>query len=265
MLFVYIYILTKKKIIYADIIAFDIQIPSLGEGGSHFVFSQKYGLLSIGCFRDLNIRYLSFDCDEDREYEDYYQNDGKWRWKSFYNLKIIAGYYNNTKLCSSSMIIDNDTKLINIGGDDTSYGWSTDSQRAHLLNIETKQWGKLKNMKFRRCRCGIYYDDNSANKMLYVVGGDYSSNTSEYYDFIKNEWYKLPNTNCKHLNYPIIWKDDINLLYVASVSSNGLEYIDTRTNDKWKCLYGLYGITLLQKKFCTTLMSKYCYNTFLCK
>ena len=58
--------------------------------------------------------------------------------------------------------------------------------------------------------------------------------TVEYYDIDKNVWHLLPECNFMHEWYPLIWKNPNGILYVASIASNGLEYIDLRDKyNRW--------------------------------
>ena len=98
-------------------------------------------------------------------------------------------------------------------------------------------------MKHSRRYCGIYvdkfnHDDNNYNKRIYIGGGMDSNNKFEYFDINKNEWYLLPNTNGMHGRWPIIWKDDINIINIASIHKcKKFEKLDLRQN-KWSVYIG---------------------------
>merc|ERR1711920_1111265 len=95
---------------------------------------------------------------------------------------------------------------------------------------------------------GAYYDE--VNKFCYVGGGyqdnDEISKSVECYNFEKNKWNELPSSNLKHDMNPMIWTQDNNLLYIASVESKRIEYIDLRELKKWE-----YGTINLEGLFNT--------------
>ena len=74
--------------------------------------------------------------------------------------------------------------------------------------------------------CGIYYDDTK--EVVYVGGGYHSGRQQvvEYYEIMKDEWMKLPDTKEGHDMNPLIWIEDYNILHIMSVSGNCIECID---------------------------------------
>ena len=105
-------------------------------------------------------------------------------------------------------------------------------QMCQLYDFETKKWMKCANLLHRGYRIGKCYDKE--NKVVYAVGGSLNGKRAEYYDLLKNQWYDLPEMNCKHANYPFVWKNE-DLLYVASCKKQESEFIDLREHSKfWK-------------------------------
>ena len=200
-------------------------------------------MIAIGGNQNTKLQHLILNDDEEMS------------WKQL-NKMELRGSRRNPVFFSSSVLIDDDT-LFNCGGGRNISFNNTNEKNTYLGNIEKNEWKELSALENGRDNMGIYYDDSNAKRRIYVAGGDcggYSSNLSslaDYYDPTKNEWYRLPNLNNKHRNRPVIWMDDLGLLYVTSVSSNEIEYIDLRENDsKWK------WHSLLETKFTTKICSK---------
>eukprot|EP01084_Bolivina_argentea_P181999 314283_1 len=214
------------------------QLPSLPHPtcGNYVLYSNKYGLLSIGgeihnpingsSKVSKNISNLLF-CDNCN-----YNNDINWKWN---NNKIIQ--LNEAVYQPSCVMISND-KFAVIGG---RYG--TARKSVEIYNMKTNKYSLLKDINFARYGCGIYFDE--CYNRIYLGGGcefGLALNSIEYYDLYKSiKWnISLPNTNMVHDYYPIIWSDLNNsLLYIASVNSNSIESIDIRMNNKsWIVMYG---------------------------
>ena len=96
-------------------------------------------------------------------------------------------------------------------------------------------------MNYCKSQCGAFYD--GVNNKIYVGGGNGFTGTDvtmsasqrrEYYDMVKNKWYILKNTKYKHENYPSVWIDDdnLNVLCIASISADCIEYLDLRMDGK---------------------------------
>ena len=156
----------------------------------------------------------------------YYPQDlGEWSWKKRYT-KLQP-----PRACSCAVMIDNDTKMIVIGG--TSL--YEDINNVELLDIDGNEWIDVKNKTYPIVDSGIYYHE--MKEMIYVGGGQHFSDPIdlvECFDIEKNVWKVLPATNNKHDCHSLIWIEDNNLLNIMSVSSNYIENIDLREGKKWK-------------------------------
>eukprot|EP01084_Bolivina_argentea_P291594 501154_1 len=170
------------------------------------------------------IHKLTFDCNN----ETYINcNKNEWKWNEL-NVKLNERKGN---VCCSC--IDNGNKLMICGGC---------SGHTHLNSVEifdfncNKMINNIKKLNNVRMDAGIYYD--MVNNIVYVGGGFNNSGKSkqsvEYYDFKKNIWYNMPNTNLQHDMNPMIWIENNNLLHIMSVQSNGIEFIDLRESKKWE-------------------------------
>ena len=86
---------------------------------------------------------------------------------------------------------------------------------------------------FARTKSGVLYDKIGGK--VYIGGGhstqhDKVANEIGYLDLEKLKWFNdIPATLMKHNHHPILWKDG-ELLYIASVKSEGIEWIDLREN-----------------------------------
>ena len=104
-------------------------------------------------------------------------------------------------------------------------------------------------MNYARYSCGIVYD--KLLNLVYVGGGHNAENKVEYYDINKNKWINIPNTEMSHSSRPVLWTDN-KLLYIASIYSDSMEYIDLRINNKgWNVIYGQNYNTLWHNVFGT--------------
>ena len=183
-----------------------------------------YGLLSISdCVSQFNeVFYLSFDHDKSDENE-------KWEWKA---LPTMPNYVMSTMGC----IVNRN--LFVIGG----YSVNCDPLRyTQSFNFDKKEWINLQYIPWPHARaCAGICNDND-NK-IYIGGGhtDYDIYSVPYYDINKNKWFcDIPNTNILHEDYPSMWiENGGDLLYIASITGNGIEYIDLRDNSrKWIIMY----------------------------
>eukprot|EP01084_Bolivina_argentea_P047217 86998_1 len=226
-----------------NITCFNWNLPNLPLQiyGNSFVYSNVYGLLSIGGIVDgvyLSQFYnLSFDninvCI-----------NNKWKWHALPSMHF-------NRYLPSSIMISYD-KLIVIGGYN---GHNHFLGCVECFDFNNKKWKLLNNIKYERNQCGIYYDNN-INK-LYIGGGKADlfviRKEIEYLDLSTNKWlHDIPNTNLDHNTYPQIWKDEHNknILCIASVYNNCLEYIDLRLYNKaWNILYSNKHSISLSNKF----------------
>lgn len=131
-------------------------------------------------------------------------------------------------------------KLIVIGG------YNSDQEFlscVEIFDFDEKRWKLLNNIRYERNQCGIYHDNN--NGKLYIGGGRADlfriRKEIECLDLETNKWFHdIPNTNYYHNIYPQIWKDELdqNILCIASIHENCMEYIDLRIHNKsWNVLY----------------------------
>lgn len=113
--------------------------------------------------------------------------------------------------------------------------------------METEKWTQLKSLNYNRCGSGIFYDKKFSGSVF--VGGGLFSNKGqngkikgtrvvEQYDFNKNEWYSLPQTNNEHNYFPPIWIDENvgkDLIFIAGFRPTDIgviEVYDLRSGDK---------------------------------
>ena len=213
--------------IYIGINGFNWRLPLLPNWQHNsMICHNKYGLLSLWWTDSL---ILNMNPDENTKLE----------WKK--NNNIIPTANRDLGLGQSLLLNNDESKLFVIGGADntifTYQKWFT------MLDFEesNKKWRSLKDMNYCKYQCGSFYD--GVNNKIYVGGGngytgtDYINSASqrrEYYDMVKNEWYTLKNTKYKHERYPSVWIDDgdRNVLCIASISADCIEYLDLRMGDR---------------------------------
>ena len=184
--------------------------------GSHVLYSQKYGLISIGNYKEkingLNILdFNQYHYDDDKNKNK--NNDTKWKWNEM-NME------RQRPQPSAAWI--NDNKFLCCGG----YQHYHDTD---LYDFENKKWTKLSNTQFTTRRSGICVD-KLINKRVYIGGGWDLPKKFEYYDINKNKWFKLPKTDGQHKYHPIMWIENVNIIHIASVCSQQFEKIDLRQN-----------------------------------
>ena len=181
----------------------------------NLLYSKKHGLISIGdAENNHNFAVLKFyDDKSDDDYDEWKWRDLSWKWP--------------TKRCALSAAFIDDDKLICCGG---SEGYR---EYVDIYDFTTKSMTKLSSMNEKRTYSGICIDKYNKER-IYVGGGYYSSNTFEYYDFIKDSWISLANTNGQHKYWPIMWNENANIIFITS-NCKVIEKIDIREN-KW-CNY----------------------------
>ena len=106
-----------------------------------------------------------------------------------------------------------------------------------MFDFKINKWQSIASTNVARTESGWYYDKIYDN-VLYIGGGTRTCTTTaksiEFYDINKNVWNELTNTNLEHFYSPILWLEDNKQLYIASVSSDGMEFIDLRdSTNKW--------------------------------
>ena len=208
---------------HEDIEFMRFTLPDLPQAtwGNNNVYSNKYGLFSVGGQPSgngvFNLKNAS---------------DGKMEWNKLKNKMKNQHYY-------PSVCMINDEKLFVAAGDNNSnVSMDAIDSKVEICNLENGEWSQLADCRIKRSIAGIFYD--SIQDTVYLGGGNgnlyYSS--VECYDINKNVWSLLPNCNLKHEWSPAIWKDG-NILYIASIEANGMEYIDLReSNATWTVKYG---------------------------
>ena len=108
-------------------------------------------------------------------------------------------------------------------------------QYCDLYDFKQKKWRKLADLKQRSQNSGICTDKTTKNEKerVYVGGGSKGNlHQMQFFDINKNKWFSLPDTNGDHKHHPILWFDDVNVLYTASAWCNIVECMDLREN-KW--------------------------------
>ena len=125
-------------------------------------------------------------------------------------------------------------KLMVIGGYIGRYQWD---KTVNLYNFEDKSWIECAESSIGQYGANAYWDKIMGN--MYFGGGDQtkgrksrtgSGSCMEHLNLEKDKWIELPDTNMEHKIKPVIWIDDVNMLYVSSSASNWIECIDLREN-----------------------------------
>ena len=176
------------------------------------VFSNKYGLFSVGGRSSGN-----------EVYNLQKRSNARMKWKKLKNEMKSEHYY-------PSVCIINDNQLfVAAGYNNNSFDARHLCSKVEICNLENGEWSQLTDCRIKRCIAGIFYD--SVEDSVYLGGGDCSS--VECYDMNKNIWTSLPDCNFEHKWSPVLWKDD-NILYIASIDANRMEFIDLReSNASW--------------------------------
>ena len=203
-----------------DIDFMRLALPDLPKAGwgNNTVYSNQYGLFSVGGKLGKHVFNLQT------------QSDGKMKWEQLKNEMKNEHYY-------PSVCMINDEKLFVAAGDNNAnVDKAAIDSKIEICDLSTDEWSQLADCTIKRCIAGIFYD--SMQDAVYLGGGDGNNESSvECYDINKNVWSLLPNCHFKHEWNPAIWKDD-NILYIASVEANGMEFIDLREhNTSWTVKY----------------------------
>ena len=118
-------------------------------------------------------------------------------------------------------------------------------QMTNIYNMDTEKWRQLKSTNYNRCGSGIFYDKKFSGN-VFVGGGLFSNENGkirgtrvvEKYDFNKNQWYCLPQTNNEHNYFPPIWIDENvgrDLIFIAGFRPTDIgviEFYDLRSGHK---------------------------------
>ena len=207
--------------------------------GNNTAYSNQYGLFSVGGQTAGNEVFNLTT-----------QNDGTLMWNKLKNDMQNRHYY-------PSVCTVNDDKLFVAAGDNSPTVNDEDmDSKIEMCDLKTQKWIQLADCTIKRSIAGIFYD--SIQQTVYLGGGNNKSRTIECYDMNKNKWRLLPECNLKHRWNPAIWKDDMkDLLCIASIEANAMEYIDLRENyATWTVKYGQSESTpelgIFEKAFGTT-------------
>ena len=214
--------------------------------GNDIVFSNKYGLISVGGDQPnaiYNLSFQSINYDELFNNDNNYQLYGAWQWNRVGNLR-------KGRRWTSSVLINhngNDEKLFVVGGYDSN---NHNRMRGsfEIINFVTTdsidhEYSHCHNINVPRAEAGICYDKHSEN--IYIGGGtnpyygdfEYwrdAECSMECYNLTKMKSYsKYPDTKYKHKCYPLLWKDEAaNILNIASIKNEYIEWIDLRLHNK---------------------------------
>eukprot|EP00484_Ammonia_sp_Unknown_P000930 CAMPEP_0197021730 /NCGR_PEP_ID=MMETSP1384-20130603/2674_1 /TAXON_ID=29189 /ORGANISM="Ammonia sp." /LENGTH=832 /DNA_ID=CAMNT_0042449633 /DNA_START=85 /DNA_END=2583 /DNA_ORIENTATION=+ len=199
-------------------------------------YSQNYGLLSCGGWEfryDSNKFYrLSFDSEQyfNQNVENLKGDDVNyepWQWQIMPNMLYKRSW-------PTILMMDKASKLLAIGG-------KGPLNTVEMFDFNESKWTMLGNINHARYNAGIFHDKHFSNR-VYLGGGQDALNKVEVYDMHKDEWYAdLPDTKRHHGSRPVLWiGDNGNLLYIASVYSDSMEYIDLRISNQkyWNLVYG---------------------------
>merc|ERR1712176_1508278 len=144
-------------------------------------------------------------------------------------------------------VMINDRTLFVCGGSKQH----SNSKEVGIFDMETCEWISLRQSKYARSKLGVCFD--KMEQRVYCVGGNesgYPMNKCEYYDLVRNEWFRIPNTCAKHGYFPLVWKHPTHkdVLLIASIAANSIEMYDVRTatllqytrqfNEGWATMYG---------------------------
>ena len=201
-----------------------LNLPNLPQAtyANTTVYSKKYGLFSVG---GIPLGNEVFNLQKRSDAENV-------TWNKLKKMKN-EHYY-------PSVCIMNEKQLFVATGYGTHNfdSWNK-STKIEMYSLENEEWSQLKDCKIKRAGSGIFYD--TMQETVYLGGGDaFYDNFVEYYNIHKNKWSLLDKCKLKHSWNPVIWKDDDqNILYIASIASNGMEFIDLReSNAMWTIKYG---------------------------
>eukprot|EP01084_Bolivina_argentea_P151824 264958_1 len=205
--------------------AFNWRLPSLPNiSHNSLIYHSRHGLISIG--GEKRNKCWILNVNEDNTHK---------QWNS--DTNIIQNMINRQCCLETTCILSNDElKLFVIGGMDIHVLSSQKS--VSMFDFENNNWRILANMNYCKAQSGAFYD--SIGKRIYSGGGYGSTgptivsavNRMEFYDINKNRWYKLCDTVYTHAYNPLLWMDNDNILYIASIGTDFVEFIDLRMNMK---------------------------------
>eukprot|EP01083_Nonionella_stella_P145352 455276_1 len=179
------------------------------------VYSEKHGLLSVGGFSQTQERLFYRLRLDDEQWESMPSTTDKRTW-------------------TSCVCVDDD-RLMAVGGYDVNVGAIN---TVELFDFSENEWksGYIKSVRHKRYRNGICFDKE--DERIYISGGKYAERSTEWYDFTKNKWFDdIPSFPCKMDHYPVLWKEQKHILYVASHSVNCMLWMDLRDRAKWNVVY----------------------------
>ena len=201
-----------------EILAIDYQLPSIKHETANvcsalLLRNDNNELISIGGWDSNKCYKLSL-------------NDDTLQWTEMASLQECRAW------SSCSMIDDN--KLIVIGGYHKNNALRYQGiNTVEMFDFNDNKWKYVKSLKKPIYQSGCCYDKNS--EQIYVGGGNCDSSGICYFNMNKNKWvYDLGETVFHHKNYPLIWIQDINYLYLSSCIGCKVrtELIDLRASNK---------------------------------
>eukprot|EP01084_Bolivina_argentea_P317774 550995_1 len=165
-------------------------------------FSNKYGLIEFREFGGkTTAHYLRLDA-----YDDDVIN---WNWQKM-EVNITDHHI------STIAMLEGNDKLVALGG----------NFPMEIYDFNSGKWNALAKPNLFPSTCcydmvlDVLYVSNCINKV-------------DCYDFVKDIWIELPNTNNSYYENAAMWKQ-YNLLYIATSLSNPIEFIDVRQKKKWQ-------------------------------
>eukprot|EP01083_Nonionella_stella_P310882 1106403_1 len=188
--------------------------------GNATIYSHTHGLLSV-CGQSTGKDVYSLNISDG-------ENEIKW-------IKLTDQMLHPHYYPSVCVISDGSTEKLFVAAGHQSKNVIAKKmdRKIELYDFNNDTWTQLADCIIRRSICGLFYD--YIQQIVYLGGSQLSginnrgSKTVEYYDIRKNVWRLLPATNFNHEWNPLIWKEqNSSLLYIASITSNGMEYIDLR-------------------------------------
>eukprot|EP01084_Bolivina_argentea_P100330 180166_1 len=187
-------------------------------------YSECHGLLSVGGwefhYNSDDFYRLSFHCDA------YFNATDEWQWERMPKMKTKRSW-------PSAVMLENYNQLMVIGG-------KGPIQSVEIFDFEGNKWTRASDVCYARYNAGVCCD--MLRNKVYIGGGngDHVSQAIEYYEPNKDKWYEdIAKTHRSHGSKPLLWMGDNGyLLYIASIQSDSMEYIDVRMNTGWTLLYG---------------------------
>eukprot|EP01084_Bolivina_argentea_P217368 369074_1 len=204
----------NQNLLTNALFGFNWRLPQLPikTGGNAVTFSDKHGLISVGGYKSNQCHVLPFDSDA------YFEQNYDWIWNEVSPMHEIRWFP------SCCMMED---KLIAMAGSSADH---EPLSTMECFDFDRNEWQYLSSCNNARKYGGLCNIDGDK---LYIGGGDYATQSVEWYDVHSDRWFNLPNTQIPHKYYPNLWKHkhDPSLLYISCSYSNSVECIDLRTHE----------------------------------